>query len=325
MEIASYTISKALYCTASDVPYTVYYILELKVSIPLPLFSAGRQWSNPDGPHGSRFICADSSASSCDDLEDLVDGDPSRGGIGVIDLFPYDSDNIGKKSQIRNDEISTDFERKEEKVIDNENLKKIVNSDSLPNETTNNNINSEKEIMVATKNENNRNSYKQNNTRVDDIEIEDYIEIGRLSQQTSFEDITPLEFGEISQGSWVNCGIKSGIQNDNDTTLVESKNDVTQLSEKDLETSYPTSIGTEDLCKDTVVTKPDVVDLQCSGIIQTSDLKDKNIPEKKKSKKSGSSRTSIEMENVPGEEKNVLRESFQIPKYESLREAIRTR
>jgi hypothetical protein len=254
-----------------------------------------------------------------------VDGDQSRGGIGVIDLFPYDSDNIGKKNQIRNDEISTDFERKEEKVIDNGNLKKVVNSDSSPNRKTNNNINSDMEIISGTKNENNSNSYKQNNTRVEDNEIEDYIEIGRLSQQTSFEDITPLEFGEISQGSWVNCGIKSGIQNDNDITLEENKNDVTQFSEKDLKTSCPTSIGTEELYKDTVGTKPDVGDLPCSGIIQTSDLKDKNIPEKKKSKKSGSSRTSIEMENVPGEEKNVLRESIQIPKYESLREAIRIR
>jgi hypothetical protein len=202
-------------------------------------------------------------------------------------------------------------------------LKKIIDPDpdTSSNRTTNNHIDSKMEIILLTKRENDNNRDDQSNERVDNNEIGDWVEIGKLSQQTSFEDITPLEFGEISQGPWVNYGIKSGMRNSNNSTSQENKKDVTQYSGKDLKISNPTSSD-----KDNVGTMPDAVDLPTSGIIQASDSKDKNIPELKKSKKSGSSQsTSIEMENVPGAEKNVPRESSPIPKYESLREAIRIR
>jgi hypothetical protein len=267
----------------------------------------------------------------------LVDGDQSRGGIGVNDLFPYDSD-IGKK-QIGKDDVSTDFERKEEKGNDNGNLKKIVHSDSSSLKATKDKINSETEIIVSTKHENNNNNYNNREiaARTDLNILEDCIEIGKLSQRTSFEDITPQEFGEISQGPWINSGIKSELHNnDNTKSQLENKNELSQFTEKDLNTSYLSSSGAKDSDKDTVrSSEPDVLGLPYSGIISTSDpvppidSKDKNLPEKKKFRKSGSSRTLTDMEKVPGivpgEEKNIPRESTLIPKYESLREAIRIR
>ena len=266
----------------------------------------------------------------------MVDGDQSRGGIGVNDLFPYDSD-IGKK-QIGKGDIPTDFERKEEKGSDHGNLKKIVNSDSSSLKASKDKINSETEIIVSTKHENNNNNYnnREITARTDLNAIEDCIEIGKLSQRTSFEDITPQEFGEISQGPWINSGIKSELHNNNDTkSQLVNKDESSQLTEKDLNTSYLSSSGAKDSDKDTVrSSEPDVLSLPYSGIISTSDpvpidSKDKNVTEKKKFRKSGSSRTLTDMEKVPGivpgEEKNVPRESTLIPKYESLREAIRIR
>ena len=269
----------------------------------------------------------------------MVDGDQSRGGIGVNDLFPYDSD-IGKK-QIGKDDVSKDFERKEEKGSDNGNLKKMVNSDSSSLKATKDNINSETEIIISTKHENNNNNNNNNReitARTDLNVIEDCIEIGKLSQRTSFEDITPQEFGEISQGPWINSGIKSELHNNNENTKsqLENKNESSQLTEKDLNTSYLSSSGAKDSHIETVRSaKPDVLGLPYSGIISTSDpvppmdSKDKNLAEKKKFRKSGSPRTLTDMEKVPGiipgEEKNVPRESTLIPKYESLREAIRIR
>lgn len=233
---------------------------------------------------------------------------------------------------IRKNDASTDFERKDEKGLNDRNLVKIVISCSSPNTTIKGNTNFETEKISATKGDNKINSDEQCSAHVErnSNSIEESTEIGKLSQRTSFEDVTPLEFGEIPQRPWVNYGVKSELQNNAIITVQQkSINEAIQASERGITTAYLTSSHPIDIKDADIIRKTDVLDIPVTGIIQISDLKDNITPEKHKSKKLGSLRTLIENEKVlgslPGEEKNIPRESSLIPKYESLREAIRIR
>ena len=154
---------------------------------------------------------------------------------GDDNLNNHGDGDISKK-KFREEEVTTDFEEKknkkkeEEEKMDNGPSKKDVHADFCPARTADNNTNIEMEIILS------KNHEKDNGSK----HVDNDSEVTEQENKTRNEYAKNLEFSEISQGTWVQCGIKTGIfnnlsQTENFNLLNEKNNDLMQFSEVNLE------------------------------------------------------------------------------------------